>query len=154
MNDTIFKSNTSGSFYKKCDSGSFILKKNILRFYEWSDYEHDDIPSDVVETTLLQEQFMECGNEQYRLSNNTIQEHNPDFITNSFGGFSVARNADSEFVRETHTAVRSFNSWVPSSEGQKRFKQTIEDIEARAKREEETVAFANGRAAPDFQNPI
>jgi hypothetical protein len=61
---------------------------------------------------------------------------------------------DSDFVRETHAAVRDFNSWVPRNEQEHGMRQFINDQEARAVRIDDDVRVSNnGGAAPSYSNP-
>jgi len=62
--------------------------------------------------------------------------------------------ADSDFVRETHAAVRDFNSWVPRNEQEHGMRQFINAQEARAVRIDDDIRVANGGgAAPQYSNP-
>ena len=87
---------------------------------------------------------------QTRLAEEKLVE---EWIIDESGGFSVAGNND-PFVNSTHTAVRSFDSWVPENAQQRRYKEMVRSIENRAMTEEDEHCFKNGSATGDFKNPI
>ena len=67
--------------------------------------------------------------------------------------FTLA-NDDSDFVRDTHAAVRGFNSWLPQNEQECQMRQFVLSQEARAVAIDDNLRFGNsGGAAPAYSNP-
>lgn len=61
---------------------------------------------------------------------------------------------DNAFVRETHAAVREFNSWVPQNDQEYCMRQFINSLEARAVRVDDDIRVENnGGSAPSYSNP-
>jgi len=62
--------------------------------------------------------------------------------------------ADNDFVRDTHSAVRDFNAWVPGNEREDEMRRFILAQESRAVAIDDNNRFANdGGAAPNYSNP-
>lgn len=58
--------------------------------------------------------------------------------------FTLADPEASEFVADTHDAVLGYDTWVPSSEGGKRFRAWIEAFEQKVAHVDDDAQFANG----------
>lgn len=90
-------------------------------------------------------------------------EDDPDADNPTLGGFIVPDDEcepfthapeDSEFVRETHAAVRSFNSWIPRNEQEAQARRFMQRQEARASHLDDEARFArNMPAASSYSNP-
>ena len=159
MNDTktmlqeiIFKDST-GNLFMEQGYDIAVLKKNLLRIYEWETV-LDELPEGCVQTTLEKEGYKMIGNAIMKNvpavilngdSNDWIEE-------NQSGGFTMANN-NSDFVQSTHTAVNKFAEWIPENAQQRRFKDMIERIEERAMNEEDEHHFNNGTAPSNFKKP-
>lgn len=67
--------------------------------------------------------------------------------------FTLA-NDDSDFVRETHAAVRGFNSWLPQTDQEYQMRRFVQAQEARAVEIDDNIRVGNGGgAAPAYSNP-
>ena len=69
-----------------------------------------------------------------------------DFVVPDGDAFTRG-DEDDDFVRATHAAVRAFDRATPSDPGAKRFKRTVEAIEATARARRDEARFAAGEAA-------
>jgi len=67
--------------------------------------------------------------------------------------FTLA-SSDTDFVRETHAAVRGFNAWIPRDDQEHQMRSFILAQESRAVAIDDNTRFArDGRAAPNYSNP-
>ena len=69
-----------------------------------------------------------------------------DFVVPDGDAFTRG-DEDDDFVRSTHAAARAFDRATPSDPGAKRFKRTVEAIEATARARRDEARFAAGEAA-------
>jgi hypothetical protein len=74
------------------------------------------------------------------------------FIAPEDGPFEYATSG-AAIVRDMHAAVNGWNGWNPVDPPAKRYKSFVEDIEARARKEEEERVFAEGGALSDLRRP-
>ena len=152
MNDPIFK-DSAGNYYMENGYDVVILKKNLLRIYEWTE-SIDNLPEGCVQTTLEKEGYKMVGEAIMKNIPSVILngDQNDWIEENQLGGFTMA-NSNSEFVQSTHTAVNKFAEWIPENAQQRRFKDMIERIEDRAMNEEDEHHFNNGTAPSNFKKP-
>jgi len=140
-----FKSN-AGVYYLQKD-GFFELTKNLLRVWTWTQV--DEMPEDASPVDMHVEGFKACANGSYMRSEHLLRASPPieswiDMTTN--GGFTYA-DPTNDWVRDTHDTAKGFKKWVPATDGQKRYKRTIEAIEARALTQESEYRFCQGLPA-------
>ena len=150
MNDPIMRS-VDDKLYKKIDGKNYIFKKDLLRIYDWELFS-GTIPENCTNTTLTDEKFIFIENGYSKDKHHDISTTETGWIVNETGGFTAANNTN-DFINYTHQAVRSFNEWIPENAQQRRFKSMVENLEQKAKIEEENHVFKQGKAMPDFNNP-
>ena len=149
MNDPIFKSK-DGRFWREAQYDVEVLTRNVLRIYAWVKV-LDDLPPNCEKTTLSEESFKQVGEAIMKdVPSVIINGSEDDWIDeDTSGGFTIA--SSDPYVDQTHEAVRHFAAWVPENAQQRRFKAMIENLEMKAKNEEDEFHFSLGEATPDFQ---
>ena len=60
---------------------------------------------------------------------------------------------DSDFVRDTHAAVRAFNAWVPANEQEAQARSFMIRQEARAAHIDDEARFARNMTGANYSNP-
>lgn len=80
----------------------------------------------------------------------------------TLGGFIVADHEcepfthapeDSQFVRDTHDAVRAFNAWIPKNEQEAQARSFMIRQESRASHIDDEARFARNMPATNYSNP-
>lgn len=77
-----------------------------------------------------------------------------DFIVPDDQGesFTIAAN-DSEFVSDTHDAVRKYNSWNPQDPSERKIKEYIDTLEHKVIEAEDEKVFNKGSNPIHYKNP-
>lgn len=68
--------------------------------------------------------------------------------------FSLANVDDSEFVNDTHAAVRAFEEWTPTTEKEKRFHAWMRDFEQSIQGRDDNRQFASGSTVNYTRPPV
>jgi len=99
------------------------------------------------------------GEGQFDLMSSDDEE---DLADPTLGGFIVDdeecepfthATGDSDFVRETHDAVRAFNDWVPKDEQEAQARSFMIRQEARAARLDDEARFARNMPGANYSQP-
>lgn len=150
--DAVYKA-PDNTIYKFVNGILSSLSRNMIGLHEFLPCEEEELP-DCCEVINLE------NNGFKKISQHKWSKFTPKKVSeNSFVDveenehFKLAPST-SDFVKETHRSVREWNKWVPTSEGAKRFKNTVERIEQRLQEDNDEATFARGECCNDFSNPI
>ena len=101
-------------------------------------------------------QLMPVGDEAFELLSESDSDDDSmsDFIVRDHE-CEPFTHADSsiDFVRETHQAVRAFQSWIPQSEQEYNAKEFIERQESRAVQIDDEIRFSRGMPGANYARP-